>query len=276
MIKAICMDLDGTLLTSEKEVSPASAKALKAFAIQGGYLVLASGRTRNRMEECVAALSLDTYGGKLIESNGASFYDYETDTYEVIRRMEVEEAREVVAFLKQYPVEILIMGNESVFIILPEGQQESYYLNNLKKTNMEGLRNRIFTFVKSVDEIDEEMNKVSVSAPSEVVLYLCEELEKHSFHHEYWWGLTLIDWLEIVPAAISKGNALLRLMQKYGWQRDEVIVFGDGENDLSMLGVVENSVAMGNALPSVKEVCKYICDTNDHDGISEFLKEVIV
>ncbi|MDF9824025.1 Cof subfamily protein (haloacid dehalogenase superfamily) [Breznakia sp. PF5-3] len=271
MIKAICMDLDGTLLTSEKTISSKTQQGLKSYAKQGVQLILASGRTRKRMQDYADIIDLEVSDGKIIESNGVAIYDYEKDSYEVIRRMKFGEVKEIVDFLKTQKVEILIMGEENVFIILAPGEKESSYIRS--SSNMEGLKNRKFFYIKDIDEINEAVNKVCVFENEKLVNELYEKLSKDTFKHAYWCGRTLPVWLEIGPASVSKGNALVKIMERYQWKDDEVIVFGDGENDLSMLGTVKNSVAMGNAMESVKAACAFECGTNDEDGIINFLKE---
>lgn len=270
MIKAICMDLDGTLLTSEKTISDKTITGLRKFADDGVHLILASGRSKSRIQDYAKMIGLQDYHGKIIESNGAAIYDYRDDSYEVIKRMSCSDAKRIAEFIRSKQKEVLIMGVEDVYILLPEGEDESTYLKNNEQ--MEGLKNREFYYINRIDEIPEAINKLCTLGAEEDIEEMYQELYEKGFDDNFWWGRAIPTWLEITPKEVSKGNALLKLMDTYSWKSDEVIAFGDGENDLSMLKVVEHSVAMANAMDIVKDQCQFVCNTNDENGIIKFLE----
>jgi Cof subfamily protein (haloacid dehalogenase superfamily) len=79
--------------------------------------------------------------------------------------------------------------------------------------------------------------------------------------------------LELIPKHVDKANAVRELQEKTGIAPDHTIAFGDGLNDLGMLQAAGVSVAMGNAVPEVKRVARYVTDTNVDDGVAHFLTE---
>ena len=79
-------------------------------------------------------------------------------------------------------------------------------------------------------------------------------------------------WFNIIQKNVDKGVALKELMEMYHLAPEEVIAIGDNMNDMGMLNCVPNSVAIGNARQEVKDVCKYIADTNANDGVLQILK----
>ncbi|MGN1313468.1 MAG: HAD family hydrolase [Lachnospiraceae bacterium] len=81
-------------------------------------------------------------------------------------------------------------------------------------------------------------------------------------------------WLNICQRNIHKGSALEEIMEQYGIQKDEVIAFGDNMNDYGMLSLLPNSVAIGNARREIKDICRYIADTNVNDGVLKILKQL--
>ncbi|MDH6368126.1 MULTISPECIES: HAD family hydrolase [unclassified Breznakia] len=272
MVKAVVMDLDGTLLTSDKIVSIPTKEKLNWLAEKKGVtLVLASGRTKSRMKDAAEAIQLEQHNGMLIESNGVALYNYKDDSHKIIRKMHDEELAEIVRALQKYHCEILIMGDEDVFIMLPEGVKESYYIT--QNSNMEGMRNREFFFIDSIDQVTQKVNKICVYNRSDKIEALLETLKDETFQYDYWMGRASPEWLEIMPDGVSKGHALQKLMEINNWNEDEVVVFGDGENDLSMLKVVTYSVAMDNAMDIVKDVANYTTASNDSDGIVEFFND---
>lgn len=274
MIKAICMDLDGTLLSDDKIITPNTVQCLREVAQAGIKLIMASGRVRTRMEKYAEQVELIKHGGVIIEANGASIYDYTLDKEQVIRRMYKEEAQELVSFLKARDIEVLIMGEVDIYIILASNESESRYLRD--HANMEGLQDRQFYYIQSLDEIQDSINKITVYEDPDVITTLQHDLANTDFKYEYWYGCSAINWLEITVASVSKGNALEVVMKQYGYNKDEVVVFGDGENDLSMLKVVKYGVAMDNAMDSVKAQVNYHTTSNMEDGIVAFLKTIQV
>ena len=66
--------------------------------------------------------------------------------------------------------------------------------------------------------------------------------------------------------------SLKEVMEMFNFKPEEVIAIGDNMNDMGMLTCVPNSVAIGNARQEVKDVCKYIADTNANDGVLQILK----
>ena len=83
------------------------------------------------------------------------------------------------------------------------------------------------------------------------------------------------DNIEITHITAQKGLILAKVAEKMGFKRDEVLVLGDSFNDYSMFTEFTESVAMGNAIPEIKEIAKYITDTNDNLGVAKAIYRVL-
>ena len=81
-------------------------------------------------------------------------------------------------------------------------------------------------------------------------------------------------WWDILPKGLNKGTALQMLLDELGVARDEVVVFGDADNDLAILRVVENAVAVANATPAVKEAAKWHIGHCDDDAVAQALEDI--
>ena len=81
-------------------------------------------------------------------------------------------------------------------------------------------------------------------------------------------------YLEIVPENVDKGKALRFLREKMGWKKEEIVVFGDNENDLFMFEEAGLRVAMGNAIEKVKEASDIVTLTNNDSGVSHVLERI--
>lgn len=267
-MKLIVMDMDGTLLTSDKKISEITLQSLKEMQEKGNKLVLASGRVKSRLDEFAKLLKMDYFGGFLIEANGSCIYRYKDDIREIIRKMTIDEAKEIFSYIKsEYPKhEIIVMADVNAYIYLPKGKSESGYFN---MNNMESLKNREIFYIQDVDDINEIFFKICTFDTPEKITTMAKKVS-HDLSHSYWSGRTMPYWLEILPKEVSKGNALLKLIEEIGVDKKDVYVFGDGENDISMLKV-GHGIAMANAIDTVKEVCDEHTLSNDEDGISAYL-----
>lgn len=83
-------------------------------------------------------------------------------------------------------------------------------------------------------------------------------------------------FLEILPKGINKATGLAKLLDTLGATRDELIAFGDGYNDISMIEYAGLGVAMGNAFDKVKESADIIAPDNDEDGIADVLERYVL
>lgn len=81
--------------------------------------------------------------------------------------------------------------------------------------------------------------------------------------------------LELTSPDAGKGKTLKRIAAHYGLTRENVMAVGDAGNDLSMLEYAYHSVAMGNATPEVKAICRYTTATNDECGVAQMIEKVI-
>lgn len=258
--------MDGTLLNSKKQLSATTIAGLIKAQKNGIRLALASGRSANRLHTYAQQLSLDKHQGLLIEGNGVGVVDFGDDTHIILNRMQEAEAVEVLTLIKAVNAETIIMGSENAFIILPDGQSESCWMNRMQP---EGKMGRVIEIIKDLSQVNEPINKICICECDEKI----EQVRACLIQSDYWCGLVDPGWLEITPQRISKGNGLKAIMNKYHLNSDEVICFGDGENDASMFKVAKYGIAMGNALGSLKTVCYDETSSNDNDGIINYLKK---
>lgn len=267
--KLIVMDMDGTLLDKDKKIGSRTLEKLIEVQRKGCRLVLASGRVKTRLDEYSKQLQMDRYGGFLIEANGSCIYDYEKEERKIITQMTHQQADEIFQFIRtNYEHnEVMLMADVNAYVYLPDHRSESNYFNT---NNMESLKNReIFQF-NSVYDVKEMFFKVCTYDEPDKIISISERLKQH-FKDKYWCGRTMPFWLEVVPINVSKGNALQKIMDKLHLKREEAYAFGDGENDISMLTLV-NGVAMANAIESVKHSCAYETLSCDEEGIAHFLE----
>jgi Cof subfamily protein (haloacid dehalogenase superfamily) len=81
-------------------------------------------------------------------------------------------------------------------------------------------------------------------------------------------------WCDVVPHGLNKGTALPLLLDSMGITPDEVLFFGDAENDLAIMRVVPNSVAVANATPAAAAAARYHIGRCDEDSVAAALEEL--
>lgn len=268
MIKAIFIDIDGTLLNSKREITTNTKETIKECIRKGIKVVLASGRSRTITREYQELAGTSPY---IISSNGADVYDIEKD-------------------LEIYSTSL---NKDAVNKIFDFSQKNNYKINF--NYNFELVMNKMFypdekDNVKTEEEIHNIIEKEKIvqcvvankdiEKMIEFKQYLKDNLVGVKIENE---SKRLKDinlkpsnhyYCDITSLGAAKGSAIKKLCQYLHIEKNEIVVIGDGENDVSMFETTDNSVAMGNATAEVKKKANYITDSNDEEGVAKILKKV--
>ena len=288
MIKAVVMDMDGTLLDSNNKILPETKKALIDLEKKGVSLILASGRSYTRLLPYAKELEMDKYHGYLLEVDGIAIYDVHEDKRSVLKRMEPQEIEEVFTYLMGLDCESMACFDDGLFDYFNE---DIYQLKVQLRKEMNlpddypwtagpwawlaDMRDGYpkISYIKTFDEINRLVNKIQLMQDEDkLAIIYADLLDKFSNQFEIF--RTCPRQLEILPKGFSKGKTLERIMKQNGWQKDEVLAFGDGENDVSLFEVVDNSYAMGQAKDYVKEKAAFVTKSSNEQGILEALKQL--
>jgi len=272
-IRIVALDLDGTLLDSQKRLSEANRAALARVAEKGVLVVPTTGRFFGMMPPAVRDLPFVRYA---ITVNGAQVYDRETDTAIVREEIPLETAIAVMEMLDRHDVIYdcyrLNWGwmtaalqdkaadyatNEHYLKMVREFRKSVPELKaHLQATAAEGDVQKIMLFSRR-DEGSETLSKVR-----EELAARFPELKVTS---------STCNNLELNSAAAHKGNALKRFAEHLGLTLANCMAFGDGMNDFTMVEAAGVGVAMANAEPEVKRVAKIVTTSNDEDGVAAVL-----
>ena len=269
-IKIIVLDLDGTLLTSDKKISPRNYAALEQAAEKGIHIVPSTGRFYDGMPAVVRELPFVRYA---ITVNGAEIYDAREDRVLHRAEMTAGQADEVFAFLDTLPVVYDCYQDgwgwmeKSLYDRAGDFIEDPKVLSMVKdlRTPVEGFRELIRSRNRGVQKIQmffKDMDKRAESLP----------LLRQRFP-----GLnvtsSITNNLELNSLDAHKGVALLKLCDILGVDPAQTMAFGDGLNDITMLQTAALGVAMDNAYPEVKEAANFVTDTNDHDGVAKAIEQ---
>ncbi len=263
-IRLIALDLDGTLLNQEKELSIRNQEALERCIQRGIYVVPATGRPALGLPAVIRNMSGVRYG---ILTNGARVEDMVSGKVISEARIDWKLACQILTFISQYPVayDPYISGR---------GRMEARFLNHLEEYGLPpamqklvlSTRDEVEDEIAYVEQRKENVEKINIFTPD---LELRAQLwEKLSRYPELIVTSSLEYNLEINAASATKGAALSKLAEFLGISAKQTMAFGDGSNDLSMIQTAGVGVAMANGMDMVKEAADYITLSNEEDGVA--------
>lgn len=271
MYKLIAMDMDGTLLTNDKDITERSKRAIKRAKEKGVIPVVCTGRIFASAK--VLAKLIET-SAPVVASNGA--YIRENNSEDVIYKKALEKGdiKSLVNDIKEAGFYPHLFTHDTVYSEKLIYSSRNYDLWNKFIPENERVKIEIVEDLSLVPEKEDNILKV-VSASEDVSgINELKEFIKTKYDLEV---VSAIQGnFEVMAKGVSKGNAIKALCEMYDINEDEVICIGDSENDESMLEVAGLSVAMGNAEEYLKTIANYITDTNEEDGVAKVIEKFIL
>ena len=256
--RLIALDLDGTLTNSQKRISPATKSALMTAQANGMRIALVSGRPTHGVEPLARELNLHAYGGFIVSYNGGRVFSC-TDNKVLYQRSVPEKYLPFLCELphRHRPLTAIVYKGDTLLTVTAENPyvQMDARINHLRVEQVPDLLSRLdypvgkFLFPGDADYIAELLPKLQAQLP-ELSIYCSEPF-----------------YLEVMPAHVDKGHTLSVLLEHLGLSREQLVAFGDGFNDVSMLRFAGTGVAMGNAQAPTKAAADFITRSNDEDGI---------
>lgn len=240
-IKLIALDMDGTLLTTEHEVSSRTKKAIKEALSQGIHVVLSTGRGFQTCYPYAEQLNLQSY---LITANGGQIWTVEKELLDQ-HLLETELIEKLYNLGTQVGVNMWMISTSGVF----RGEfPDNFYDYEWLKFGCES------SDKQKLDIMIEELSHY-------------EQLELTN---------SLPTNVEANPKGVSKARALHFLCEKIGITMDQVMAAGDSLNDIKMIQEAGIGVAMGNAQEAIKKVADHITDSNNEDGVAKAIEKFVL
>ncbi len=261
------LDLDGTLLYDWETLKEETIDYLKTIKAQGHKIVIATGRPFRSSEEYYDLLELDTplinYNGGLVTSkHDPNFKNYS------------------LTINKDCVIDIFEKNKEYIHNAFGEVKDDIYLLHDTDEINpllhnFNGAR----LFVGDFNEIlDADTNGFIIIAKEGQGKYIEDFVNTHYQGRVLCrnWGNEYRFIIELFTPATNKGNALKYVADYLGFEREQIIAFGDGHNDIEMLEYAGLGIAMSNAHDSLKEIADLVLDkSNKENGIEKFLNEYL-
>ena len=258
MIRFLATDLDGTLLTTDKTITPYTREVLVEEQKRGITIILASGRPLYSILPFAEQLELHKYGGFIISYNGSLVWDCAGG----------KAIKEQAIPLSLIPELVAAVGNDfrihgykgNNIVIQGKPDDRSNYISRANKMPL--LETQDFT-----KTITEPQHKCLVTGTPRRLWHLERRLRKQ-FAESFSICRSESFLLEIMPKGIDKAEALKELMERVGGKPSELLCCGDGYNDLGMMQLAGISCATQNAKKPVKQAATFVTRSNDRDGVA--------
>ena len=268
-IHLIALDLDGTLLTSQKQLSPRNLAALTRAAELGIEIVPATGRFYGGMPDFIRALPFLHYA---LTINGAQVCA--VPNCDPIYRAEIpwQDAVSLLRYLDEWGVVYDCYAENAAWITASmKARVHEYVRDPIYLSMIQRLREPVEDLAAFLTERRLDVQKVQVYPGSPEKRRALLQALPEAFPALLPTS-SIAENIEINAAAANKGQALLALAAHLGLRPEQTMAFGDGGNDVDMLRFTGIGVAMGNATEEPKAVADYITDDVDHNGIWNALK----
>jgi len=267
-IELIAIDMDGTLLNPQHEVTPAVKQALAAAREKGVQIVLATGRPFVGVQRYLKELALQEDGCYCITNNGALVHDAQDGSVIAEVALKIEDYRYLEELSRQLGVHFHALTKTDLYTANRDISEYSVH---------ESFTTGIPLQFCPAEEMDPALTfpKVMMIDRPELLDQAISQLPADA-RERYTIMKSSPYFLEILDKRVNKGEGVKVLATKLGIPRENIMTLGDQENDIAMLEYAGLGVAMGNALDSVKAVSQFVTKTNLEDGVAYAVNKFVL
>ena len=265
-------DLDGTMIRSNERISAYTANTVNRFVRNGGCFSYATARSMVTASKVTAGLNAEF---PVICYNGAFIIENKTKKLLQTNYFTLEETKAIRHALTKigfFPIVYAYINGKESFSYIERNVSEGMRL--LLNKRLDDVRRRE---VRNEDDlycgdvfyfscIGEETQLAPIYDMFKAESHVQCIYQKDIYSEAY--------WCELLPKEATKANAAIRLKTMLDCHK--LVVFGDGRNDLSLFSVADESYAMENAVPELKEIATGVIDSNDNDGVARWLEDNIL
>ena len=262
-IKLVLVDVDGTLLNDEFQVTPKTQEAIKRLKDYDILFGIATGRSPYIVRPLLKTWGIDGAVDLIVGFNGGCTLYFDTDEYVHVDMLDGSALKQIVEDYKEYDCTIGVY----------EGRTYHAQHDN-RITQLTVQLNHIDLVVEDLSRyFDKQVNKVLITAEE-------DDMKKVVAHYNdikptaYRASLSSPIRFECVNPNMSKSKGVQLVCERLGITSDQVLTFGDMMNDYDMIRDYIG-VAMGNGHPDVKKAAHYVTASNNEDGIAVFLEQYI-
>lgn len=256
----IALDLDGTALSPQNQVTPAVREAVGWARRRGVHVVISTGRICSEAAEFARLLGADD---EMVTSGGAALSLASQEKCFKRTSMQWESACRAAAACERYGLSTMVYVGDKLFMTPYDEMMFGQYKSNegflAAKTVVQSVAETIAGQHLEVDKVFTRSRNPQHLAVVRQQLAPVEGIRVMS---------SADDNVEIIAPNADKGRALGELCERFGSSLSRAIAIGDSENDREMLMAVGMPVAMGNARSDIKALCQFTTKSNAEDGVA--------
>lgn len=269
MYQLVAIDLDETLYNDKHEVCIRNLQAIQKAKALGVKIVPCSGRTPGLLKDLYSTLGIDNDDEYSILGNGSIVISNGTEEVLHCEPLSFKKAKELFEWGKQHDIPVELYTAKKAFFFNVDEQEKALakFVGNIDVlkyedfSNVEGLE-----ILKVIYLVREEERRVEVAT---LLQEVCEGEVTISFSSDR--------YVELNRHGIHKGLGLEALAKHLGIPIEETMAIGDNSNDLDLLKTAGLSIAMQNAIPALKDIADYVCESdNNQGGVGEAIEKFIL
>lgn len=279
-IKLIASDIDGTILNQDGTITPRTQKIVKRLKDYGIHFTLATGRSYESSVRIADQLNLQGETIGLICLNGMFTYGYpQLNTIQKMHGLSYEQALEMQELGEKFYMGIMYCFSDTIYFQMDDLSYEDFMIAMRDDTKHYFNKSADMINIKSLEEIkqrfeEEDIQKIAyVQSPMYMDLVI-DRMKRHA-GDAYDLMRVGLGWTEVGPKEVNKGQAVLNYAKHVGVQPDEIMVFGDSENDISMFKIAKKAIAMDNALENVKRYATDHTLNHNDDGVADYIERYL-
>ncbi len=263
MIRLVVLDLDGTLLNSEKHIAECDREAVDRLVESGVTVTIFTGRNYHSALPYVEELGVNV---PVVFQNGALIYDFSSKRVLKSTRLEENVALKLIRSAREEGIFTIVYTDffdlKDMFI---ESSYTGPFLRYLASNSWR------LVMIDDLTKISENPVEIALIGREEDIKNVISDLENVSIVK----GSVLEgeSFYEVFGPRCSKGDALDFITEHMGIDSEEIIFIGDGYNDLEIMRKVGIAIAMGNSPDEIKKVADWITATNDECGVAKAIAE---
>lgn len=268
--KMIAIDMDGTLLNSEKKVTERTKEVLIAAQESGKMIIITTGRIFTSARLYSQYIGLKT---PIIACNGAIIKGVDDEEIFKTHPVDDEIIVDAIEICNKIDIPYHFYTEDKIYSTKNLGLYEFYHQEENKIDGSYNVPFYDIIDISSISNIKEEILKFNIwdrdVGKIQLTLDKIKQIKRAFVTSSSPYNI------EITSIAATKGNALRDLGEFYGIKREEIISIGDSYNDISMIDYAGLGVAMGNSHADIKERADYITLSNDQDGIVDVFERFV-
>ncbi len=283
--KMIAIDIDGTLLNSNSELTQKTIEVLREATKRGIYVVLTSGRISTNVKNFCEKIGANQY---LISENGASIINLQTGEIEYSNYLSKETVNKVLDICESNSIYYMVYTQKELIVKNIKHMSLFFYKQNY---NPNARIKQVVAGRDYINECNEKFTKLMIcdedrSIYKSIIKKLNDnpEIDVMPVPHISTKKLTIdgeekeitYSYADISAKGANKWTAIEYLANKLGIKNDEIIAIGDNINDIYMIQGAGLGVAMGNSSPWVKNRANIVAPSNDKDGVAQVVEKYIL